>query len=64
MSRRTNDTNRAEAMVNGSRYTGYAKSKKKAVSLAGLNGTLKNKIQGYYNQKIGGNQDGRKKYYY
>lgn len=57
MSRRRNGTNRAAALINASRYTGYAKPNKKAVSLAELNDRIKNNIQDYYNQNIGGNQD-------
>lgn len=33
MSRRANGTNRAAMLVSGSRYTGYARPKKKAVQL-------------------------------
>ena len=40
MSRRTNGTNRAGAMVNASRYTGYGRPKKKTASLAELNGQI------------------------
>lgn len=40
MSRRANGTNRAAGLCGGSRYTGYARPKKKAVSLAELNGRL------------------------
>ena len=35
MSRRTNGTNRAGALLNASRYTGYGKPKKKTASLNG-----------------------------
>ncbi|MFQ8839867.1 MAG: hypothetical protein ACLR8P_01780 [Clostridium fessum] len=44
MSRRTNGTNRAGAMVNASRYTGYGKPKKKTASLAELNGHINKNI--------------------
>lgn len=57
MSRRRNGTNRAQAMVGASRYTGYGRPQKKAVSLAELNGHIKNNLQSYYNQNFGGNQD-------
>ena len=43
MSRRTNGTNRAGALLNASRYTGYGKPKKKTASLAELNGKEKKK---------------------
>ena len=58
MSRRRNGTNRAGALVNASRYTGYGRPQKKAVSLAELNGHLQKNLQGYYSRNIGGNQDG------
>lgn len=58
MSRRRNGTNRAECMVGASRYTGYARPKKKTDSLLELNGHIKNNLQGYYSQNIGGNQYG------
>ena len=44
MSRRTNGTNRAGAMLNASRYTGYGKPKKKTASLAELNGHINKNI--------------------
>lgn len=59
MSRRYNATNRAGTMVNGSKYTGYAKPKKKAVSLAELNGLLNKNIQSNYKTILGGLQDER-----
>lgn len=48
MSRRTNGTNRAAAMVNASKYTGYGKPKKKAVTLAEVNDHINNKTYRYY----------------
>lgn len=44
MSRRTNGTNRAGALLNASRYTGYGKPKKKTASLAELNGHINKNI--------------------
>ena len=44
MSRRTNGTNRAGALLNASRYTGYGKPKKKTASLAELNGQINKNI--------------------
>lgn len=61
MSRRRNGTNRVEARVNASRYTGYGKPIKKAVSLAGLNDHINKNIHPYYIGKMGGMQDGRKR---
>lgn len=58
MSRRRNGTNRAQAMVGASRYTGYGRPQKKTVSLEELNGRIKNNLQSYYSRIIGGNQDG------
>ena len=58
MSRRANGTNRAAMLVSGSRYTGCARPKKKAVSLAELNGRLVNKLQLQFNRGEGENQDG------
>ncbi len=43
MSRRTNGTNRAGAMIGASKYTGYGKPKKKTASLAELNGHVNEK---------------------
>ena len=43
MSRRTNGTVRAGAMVNASRYTGYGKPRKTTASLAELNGHVNEK---------------------
>ena len=60
MSRRRNGTNRAGAMVNASRYTGYGKPIKKAVSLAGLNDRIQKITQSDYIRDYGGLQDGRK----
>ena len=51
MSRRRNGTNRAGAAVGASRYTGYARPKKKAVSLAELNGQINKKICDDYTRK-------------
>ena len=45
MSRRANGTNRAAALCGGSKYTGYAKPRKKAASLTELNGHLTKKLQ-------------------
>lgn len=59
MSRRRNGTNRAECMVGASRYTGYARPKKKTDSLLELNGLLKKSLYSYYNWKGVGNQDVR-----
>lgn len=50
MSRRMCGTNRAAALTGASRYTGYAKPKKKAVSLTELNGQLVNKLQVQFNR--------------
>jgi hypothetical protein len=43
-------TNRAAALTGASCYTGYAKQKKKAVSLTELNGQLVNKLQLQFNR--------------
>ena len=59
MSRRANGTNRAAMLVSGSRYTGYARPKKKAVSLAELNGRLKNKTHPHGSKYGGKKQDGK-----
>lgn len=53
MSRRRNGTNRAECMVGASRYTGYARPKKKTDILSELNGRISNKLQGYYSRNVG-----------
>lgn len=58
MSRRANGTNRAAGLCGGSRYTGYARPKKKAVSLAELNGRLVKKLQLQFTRGEGENQDG------
>lgn len=50
MSMRANGTNRAAALCGGSKYTGYAKPKKKAASLTELNGHLTKKLQLQYNR--------------
>lgn len=50
MSRRMCRTNRAAALTGASCYTGYAKPKKKAVSLTELNGQLVNKLQLQFNR--------------
>ena len=60
MSRRTNGTNRASAMLNASRYTGYGKPRKTTASLAELNGHVNEK----YNYTLiitgqGGENNGR-----
>lgn len=60
MSRRRNGTNRAQAAINASRYTGYGKPTKRAVTLAEVNDHIRNKIQGHYILKQEENQDGRK----
>jgi hypothetical protein len=60
MSRRRNGTNRAGAMVNASRYTGYGKPIKKVVSLTELNDRIQKTIQSDYIRNYGGLQDGRK----
>lgn len=57
MSRRANGTNRAAALCGGSKYTGYAKPKKKAASLKELNGHLTKKLQLQFNRIGGGKQD-------
>ena len=44
MSRRTNGTNRAGALLNASRYTGYGKPRKTTASLAELNGRINENI--------------------
>lgn len=59
MSRRRNGTNRAGAMVNASRYTGYGKPIKKVVSLAGLNDRIQKTTQSDYIRDYGGFQDGK-----
>lgn len=59
MSRRANGTNRAAALCGGSKYTGYAKPKKKAASLTELNGHLTKKLQLHFSRCVGGMQDGR-----
>lgn len=58
MSRRANGTNRAAGLCGGGRYTGYARPKKKAVSLAELNGRLVKKLQLQFTRGEGENQDG------
>ena len=57
MSRRANGTNRAAGLCGGSRYTGYAKTRKKTDSLAELNGRLAKKLQLQFNRVGGGKQD-------
>lgn len=57
MSRRANGTNRASGLCGGSRYTGYAKPRKKTDSLAELNGRLVKKLQLQFNRIGGGKQD-------
>ena len=59
MSRRRNETNRAGCMVGASRYTGYARPKKKTDSLSELNGLLKKSLYSYYSWEGGENQDVR-----
>lgn len=54
MSRRANGTNRAAGLCGGSRYTGYAKPRKKTDSLAELNGRLVNKIYSFDFNRCGG----------
>lgn len=61
MSRRANGTNRAAALCGGSKYTGYAKPKKKAASLTELNGLLTKKLQIQFIRCVGEMQDGREK---
>lgn len=61
MSRRSNGTNRAGKLVGASRYTGYSKPIKKAVSLAGLNDHIHKNLHPYYTGKMGGMQDEAKK---
>lgn len=56
MSKRTSKTKAAGAATRGSQWTGYAKPNKKAVSLAGLNGQLKNNIHPYYRENERGLQ--------
>lgn len=48
MSKRTSKTIAAGSATRGSRWTGYAKPNKKAVSLAELNDQLKNNIHHDY----------------
>jgi hypothetical protein len=55
-------TNRAAALTGASCYTGYAKPKKKAVSLTELNGQLVNKLQLQFNRGGGKKQDGKSKH--
>lgn len=57
MSRRANGTNRAAGLCGGSRYTGYAKTRKKTDSLAELNGRLVKKLQLQFSRVGGGKQD-------
>ena len=57
MSRRANGTNRAAGLCGGSRYTGYAKPRKKTDSLAELYGRLVKKLQLQFNRIGGGKQD-------
>lgn len=57
MSRRANGTNRAAGLCGGSRYTGYAKPRKKTANLAELNGHLVKKLQLQFNRIGGGKQD-------
>lgn len=57
MSRRANGTNRAAELCGGSKYTGYAKPKKKAESLTELNDHLVKKLQLQFNRVGGGKQD-------
>lgn len=61
MSRRANGTNRAAELCGGSKYTGYAKPKKKATSLTELNGLLTKKLQIQFSRCVGEMQDGREK---
>lgn len=48
MSRRRNGTNRVQAGLNVSRYTGYGKPRKKAVTLAEVNDRLNKNIHFNY----------------
>ena len=59
MSRRRNGTNRAGAMTNASRYTGYGKPIKKVVSLTELNDRIQKTTRSDYIRDYGGLQDGR-----
>ena len=60
MSRRRNGTNRAGAMTNASRYTGYGNPIKRVVSLTELNDRIQKITQSDYIRDYGGFQDGRK----
>lgn len=60
MSRRANGTNRAAGLCGGSRYTGYAKPRKKTDSLAELNGHLVKKLQLQFSRVNEENQYERK----
>lgn len=60
MIRRRNGTNRAGAMINASRFTGYGKPIKKVVSLTELNDRIQKITQSDYIRDYGGLQDGRK----
>lgn len=59
MSRRTNGTNRAGAMINASRYTGYGKAKKKTASLAELNGQINKNINNLIISRDSGGCNGK-----
>lgn len=59
MSRRTNGTNRAGALLNASRYTGYGKPKKKTASLAELNGHINKNINSLIISRDSGGCNGK-----
>ena len=59
MSRRTNGTNRAGALLNASRYTGYGKAKKKTASLAELNGQINKNINNLIISRDSGGCNGK-----
>ena len=61
MSRRTNGTNRAGALLNASRYTGYGKPKKKTASLAELNGQINKNINSLIISRESGGCNEKKK---
>lgn len=59
MSRRTNGTNRAGAMIGASKYTGYGKPKKKTASLAVLNGQINKNINNLIISRDSGGCNGK-----
>lgn len=60
MSRRRNGTNRAQSILNASRYTGYGKPIKKAVTFAEVNDHINKTSHVNCKRFYGGNQDDKR----